>query len=303
MRRFALLLASCFAFALSLGAIPAPVAHFGFELSNGVVADSVSGKGISIPTAVSVKSDGIAGSCLALKRQEDSVLSLGKSFGFTGDFSISFWMRTSPSYRDPGAIVLARHLAGSYNGYFFMVNSEWGYGAPNKLTFYYSNATVISKSVINDGRWHHVGLAYRKNQGVYLFIDGSLDAQGPVNLIVVPDAPFVVGSITYDKPRGSYTGDIDELALFDRALDGVDFTALAENPGYFKTSTKGFYGNETLPPSGGPSTGSQSGGVPGGVPGSLPGGVGSGAVMRIILKSGQVISLPSSDIARIEFTP
>lgn len=303
MRRFALLLASCFAIALSLGAIPAPVAHFGFELSNGMVVDSVSGKGVSVPTAVSIKSDGISGNYAVLKRQEDSVLSLGKSFGFTGDFSISFWIRTSPSYRDPGAIILARHLAGSYNGYFFMLNSEWGYGAPNKLTFYYSNATVISKSIINDGRWHHVGLAYRKNQGVSLFIDGSLDAQGPANPIVVPDAPFVVGSITYDKPRGSYTGDIDELALFDRALDGVDFTALAGSPGYFNTSTKGFYGNETPSPGGGPSTGSQPGGVPGSTTGSLPSGATSGAVIRIILKSGQVISLPSSDIARIEFAP
>jgi len=47
------------------------------------------------------------------------------------------------------------HEAGSYNGYWFMVNSEWGYGAANKLTFYYSNATAVSKTTVNDGRWQH----------------------------------------------------------------------------------------------------------------------------------------------------
>ncbi|MDX9828146.1 MAG: hypothetical protein RBT73_10425, partial [Spirochaetia bacterium] len=71
---------------------------------------------------------------------------------------------------------------------------------------------------------------------------------------------------------------------------------LALTPGIFKASSKGFYGNENPPTA----TGTLPGGQPGGVPG---GSSGSGAVMRIILKSGQVISLPSSDIARIEFGP
>lgn len=296
MRRFSVLLGLLLVLASAIGAMPAPVAHFGFDVYDGKISDSVSGQSLAVPSAVSVKSDGISGSYLALKRQGDSVISLGKNFGFTGDFSISFWVRTSPGYRDSGSIALGRHLAGSYNGYFFMINGEWGYGATDKITFYYSNASAISKTSVNDGRWHHVGMVYRKNKEVYYFIDGSLEAYGPVNPIIVPEAPFLLGGITWDKPTGTFAGDIDELTFFDKALDGVDIGTLAENPGYFKAQSKGFYGNENLPTAGGTIPGGQPGGVPG-----VPSG--SGAVMRIILKSGQVISLPSSDIARIEFGP
>ncbi len=315
MRRAVLLLVVLLGFGVAVGAIPAPVAHFGFDVYDGKISDSVSGQSLAVPSAVSVKSDGISGSYVALKRQGDSVISLGKNFGFTGDFSISFWVRTSPGYRDSGSIALGRHLAGSYNGYFFMINGEWGYGATDKITFYYSNASAISKTSINDGRWHHVAAVYRKTQGATLYIDGALDAKGPANPIIIPDVPFVVGGITWDKPNGTFAGDIDELAIFDKAVESIDIGVLAKNPGYFKAQSKGFYGNENIPSAGGTTPGSQPGGVPGGpsggMPGSIPGGastgvsggVNSGAVMRIILKSGQVISLSSSDIARIEFGP
>ena len=124
MRRAVLLLVVLLLCAYATGALPEPVAHFGFNLLDGRIVDSISDQGFSLPSAVSVKSDGISGSCLTLKRQDNSVLTLGKSFGFTGDFSVAFWMRTSPGYRDTGAIILGPHSAGSYNGYFFMVNSE-----------------------------------------------------------------------------------------------------------------------------------------------------------------------------------
>jgi len=315
MRRAVLLLVVLLACGYAIGAIPAPVSHFSFDQTDGKLTESVTGQSFPLSAQVSIKPNGISGNALALRRHDESYVTLGKGYGFTGDFSIAFWMRTSPGYKDSGSILMGRHLAGSYNGYWFMVNSEWGYGAPDKLVFYYSNASVVSKTTVNDGRWHHVGLIYRKSQGAQLFIDGSLDAQGPVNPILVPDAPFALGGITWDRPHGSYTGDLDELVLFDLAVKGVDITALAENPDYFKAQSKGFYGNENIPSAGGTTPGSQPGGVPGGpsggMPGSIPGGastgvsggVNSGAVMRIILKSGQVISLPSSDIARIEFGP
>ncbi len=305
MRRVVLLLVVLLACGYAIGAIPAPVSHFGFDVYDGKIRDSISGQSLAVPSAVSVKSDGISGSYVALKRQSDSVLSLGKNFGFTGDFSISFWVRTSPGYRDSGSIALGRHLAGSYNGYFFMINGEWGYGATDKITFYYSNASAISKASINDGRWHHVAAVYRKTQGATLYIDGALDAKGPVNPIIVPDAPFVVGGITWDKPNGTFAGDIDELAIFDKALEASEIGTLALTPGIFKASSKGFYGNENPPTATGTLPGGQPGGVPGGSSGSSGSGgeLSGGAVMRIILKSGQVISLPSSDITRIEFGP
>jgi len=62
-------------------------------------------------------------------------------------------------------------------------------------------------------------------------------------------------------------------------------------PGIFKTLPKGFYGNELQPPTGRIGSGGAFG------PGGMPGGgvlvVGGSPIMRITLKSSQVISLLS----------
>jgi hypothetical protein len=188
----------------SIGATPAPVVHFSFDLYDGEISDSVGVQSLALPSGVSVKADGVSGSYFSLKRQEDFMLSMSKSFGFADDFSISFWMRTSPGYTDSGSILLGRHLTSSCNGYWFMLNSGWGYGAMDKLVFFlFQRDDGVHKTMENDGRWHHVGLVYRRSQGAFLFIDGALNIKGPVNPILILDAHFVLGGITWDKPRGT----------------------------------------------------------------------------------------------------
>jgi len=237
MKKFTAFMILFVACVLISAAIPQPVAYYSFDQADGRLRDSVNGGTTVIPSTVAIRSGGPAGSFLSLQRQESSCLSLGKGYGFAGDFSISFWMRTSTGYRDTGAMLLGRHAAGYSNGYWFMINAEWGYGAPDKLTFYYSNATVVSKTSLNDGRWHHVGVSIRKGEGAALFIDGVIEAKGQAMPMVVPDADFVLGGINWDKPKGSFTGDIDELALFDRAVEAADMQGMAANPGWFLTQS------------------------------------------------------------------
>lgn len=265
-------------------AIPQPAAYFSFDQADGSVRDSVSGGAFALPSSVAIRSGGPAGSFLNLQRMDSSFVSLGKGYGFSGDFSIAFWMRTAAGYKDTGAIILGRHMAGWTNGYWFMINAEWGYGAPNKLTFYYSNATVVSKTSLNDGRWHYVGLSLKKGEGASLFIDGVLEAKGPPVAMVVPDAEFVLGGLNWGSPHGSFAGDIDELGIFDRALEAADMKAMAANAGWFRVQGTN-PGVPELP------------GMPG-VPGTTNP---SGVSMKITLKNGQVITLPAADIAKIEF--
>jgi len=218
MRKVIVALMFCALALAAAGAMPAPIAYYSFNPAGAGIVDAVSGDSSVVPPSAALRPDGVSGSCLELRHQDDSVVSLGRKFGFTGDFSLSFWLRTAPGYSEEGAIVLSRHQAGSYNGYFVQLNTAWGYGAPNKLTFYYSNASVISKSNVNDGNWHHIGIAYRKDSGAELYMDGRLEAKGPSNPILVPNVDFVLGSVTWDKPRGTFAGRVDELALFDQAL-------------------------------------------------------------------------------------
>ena len=293
MRRTITAVIALCALAASVSALPAPIAFYSADSSLRLLRDSVSGRTAPVPASASIVAGGPQGSYIALKRQDDGVVSLGRIFGFQGDFSIAFTMKTPTGYQDRGAMLLGRHQAGSYNGYWFMVNSEWGYGAPNKLTFYYSNATVISTSDVNDGRWHAVAVSYSVNSGVELYIDGRLEAKGPPNPIQVPNVDFLIGTISWPQPQGTVTFDLSGLALFDRTISGSDAAYIAANPQWYvgqgwsqgwgqqpQQTGQGFFGNQN-----------QQGGQE----------VSRPSTMRIVLKNGQVLSIPTSEILRIEF--
>jgi hypothetical protein len=255
----------------SLFALPTPLAHFSFNGGAGEIKEVMSGAVFKLPASVKSLPGGVSGEYLSLKRQEDSYVPLGKEYGFTGDFSLSFWMRTPEGYRDSGSIILSRHLAGSYNGYFVMVNSEWGMGQTDKLMFYHSNATIVSKTSVNDGRWHHVGIVYRKTLGAELYIDGKFEGKSGPAEMWVPDVNFTLGALTFGRPSGSFGGDIDELSIFGQAISAQDMAGIAASPGWFSRDL-------TVLPN--PATGSK---------------------LKITLRNGQVLTLPTSEILKMEF--
>lgn len=277
MKKYILLFTVVLAAIGTAGALPNPVALFTFDRAATPATNAATGETFLLPATVQVRSGGASGTCLAFSRNDTSYVSLGRRFGFTGNYTISFWMRTAPGYRETGSMLLSRHAAGSYNGLWFMLNTEWGYGQQDKLTFYYSNATVISRTSVNDGRWHHVGLVHRAS-GVELYIDGRLEAKGGPASETIPDVDFVLGAITWERPHGNFAGDLDEVALFDAALREDEVVALVAAPAYFSAWLP--TGSPLLPP--GPA-------------------VADDAVMKITLRNGQEIAIAVADIANIIF--
>lgn len=271
MKKFAILFVSLFIAFGSLFALPTPLAHFSFNGGSGEIREIISGAVFKLPAFVKSLPGGVSGEYLSLRRQDDSFVQLSKEYGFTGDFSLSFWMRTPLGYRDNGSIILSRHLAGSYNGYFVMVNSEWGIGQQDKLVFYHSNATIVSKTSINDGRWHHVGISYRKTLGAELYIDGKFEGKSSPAEMWVSDVNFTLGGLTFGKPVGSFGGDIDELSIFSQAISAQDVASIAANPGWFSRDVS-----------------------------VLPNPL-AGSHLKITLKNGQILSLSTSEILKMEF--
>lgn len=283
MRKVAAFLIIAFAGAALAAALPKPVALFTFDTDGWQVVNQNSGAAYPVPQSVAIRPGGVSGNYLALTRRDDAYVPLGKPFGFEGEYSFSFWMRTAPGYRETASMLLSRHAAGSYNGLWFMVNAEWGYGQTDKLTFYYSNVSIVSKTSVNDGRWHHVGVAHRK-AGAELYIDGRLEGRGGPANVVMPNVDFVLGAITWDRPHGNFSGDLDELAIFEQPLGDRDFAELAANPQYFAAPRTSPYFLSTGP-------------------GQGPGQQGKAPeqVMRITLRDGQVLTIPVQDIGKIEF--
>lgn len=263
------------AFALEgVGALPAPAAFFSFSETGRTISDSVTGNTIALQGSVALVSGGVSGNCLSIAQKDDGYCSFGTAFGFQGDFSFSLWLRTVPRYSPTESIILDRHSTdGSWNGYFLFVNTAWGYGSPNKVSFYYTNGVVVSKTSVNDGTWHQIGIVYRKNIGVELYIDGKLETKGPpppIPMDIRANLNFILGAMTWDKPHGNFGGDLDELMIFDQALSQADMAYLMANPRYLDSK-------------GSDLTMSDSG------------------QMKILMKDGRVIIVPTAEILRIEF--
>lgn len=88
---------------------------------------------------------------------------------------------------------------------------------------------------MNDGLWHLVGATLTWGPGGSsatgtLFVDGAAVATvSPVNLTGVAGGSFAIGSEgarTRGVPAGFFTGEIDEVEIFDRALTQADFVAI-----------------------------------------------------------------------------
>ena len=95
-------------------AFPNPAALFTFDGATTHAANAATGETFPLPATVQVRSGGASGSCLAFARNDASYVSLGRKFAFSGDCTISFWMRTAPGYQETGSMLMSRHAAGSF---------------------------------------------------------------------------------------------------------------------------------------------------------------------------------------------
>ena len=143
-----------------------------------------------------------------------------------GDLTLAAWIRTSNASRTE-SIISKYDLSGAEDGYIFETNSA-GY-----LALQLGGADILGNGLfvdgthkINDGQWHHVVLLIRAGQDVSFYVDGGLSsvyyltsAQGafspPVNLGgLVP---------THSSP---FTGAMDEVRIYSRALSTAEIAAL-----------------------------------------------------------------------------
>lgn len=267
-------------------AMPPPVAYFSFDQEGSRLVEEVSKDSFTLPAGAALRPSKVSGGYLELTRQDSAFISLGRRFGFAGDFSISFWTKVQAGFRDGSAFLVGRHQAGWTNGYFFVLNTESGFGQTDKLSFYCNNTVITSKTSMNDGAWHHVALVYKKDVGMQLFVDGILEASGPATPITIPEADFMIGSIHWSNPHGTWPGDLDELALFETALSQYDVMDLATKRAYLKQQGKG-------PPAGGKGPQATAG---------SPGSAQKAAVKLVIsLRDGRVLEIPVEQIGSMEF--
>ena len=155
---------------------------------------------------------------------------------FDGDFTIALWFKTRY-----WGVMLGRR-AGCWNvppytGEDFDLTAE-GYVAVEVFTSGPGYFSLHSPPGFNDGAWHHAAMV-RRGDVFHLVVDGSTTAthaisgdfvdpsRSPSYLGVGRCTPGAPGSNGTQDGRAWYTGALDEVAFYDRALSPDELVAQA----------------------------------------------------------------------------
>jgi hypothetical protein len=223
---------------LSAAAPAAPVAHWRFDEEGGTIAqDSIGGFHGTLQGNVRFAPGlGASGGAVRLDRAPISggLVNMGNVLGLTGtDFTIVEWVKTpSPS----NMCALSKSWGGGTpNGYFLSLNTDGTWGQPGKAFFYDSihpGAEVISTTTVTDGPWHQVVVVHQSSVKE-IYVDGVLEASKPSGGVAPNVAPLLVGGVTqpWGALTGLYSGLIDDVQVYYRALSAVDVKFLFDHPG------------------------------------------------------------------------
>lgn len=219
-----------------------PVAHWKFDEAPGstVAVDSVGTvNGTLSPTGAGFVTGGRSGNAMSLSSAANGLVDFGPNFGFTNDFTVVSWIKTAPGDATQSGNWLSKHVSGTTTGYILSYN--WPFRPANKAIF--SGGTryefglfvdvPASTTSVNDGSWHQVVGVHRTTGNVTIYVDGApvegSIAGSPVN---PNNAPFLIGGVVVGStPTAMYSGLVDDVQLYNRALSDGEIDYLFLNPG------------------------------------------------------------------------
>ena len=150
----------------------------------------------------------------------------------TNAISVTGWFKTTQAATATASVI--RH-----DGNFTALQIT---GTGNAQAALWANGTLTSVTfpwTYNNNAWHHVASTYDMTQGCKIYIDGTLVAsnttlRGPLSTATVAGgtapSPFMLGA----KEGGSefYTGSLDEVSVWNRALSQNEISSLAAGGAY-----------------------------------------------------------------------
>lgn len=139
----------------------------------------------------------------------------------TGDFSIDFWMQPDGTAAPFAVQSILDKRSGSYRGYHvYFYNNLGAAGGTVGLQLADGGWTNYGTNVaIPKNEWTHVAISVRRGpNGGKIWVNGVLATQfTPTNGSLTSTAALNIGGHNY-SPSASFRGQVDELAIYDRAL-------------------------------------------------------------------------------------
>jgi hypothetical protein len=150
-------------------------------------------------------------------------LAAGSLFGFPAGaaFTLEAWVRTSVVATSGFPYVLSRRTATPRQGYDLWVDQAGGGGISVAIEVYVGSGMSLVTPFPTTTSYVHIVATYGASlASIYVNggIDGGANNTNAIDTSGEVDASFLVGS----GPDGFYfTGDLDEIAIYDHALDGA----------------------------------------------------------------------------------
>ena len=153
------------------------------------------------------------------------------AFEFSGDFTISFWIKG-------GAQQGTVYFLGKYTGY-----ANVGYGIGTGLSNepyaflqthgYPTGAYADGGNQLTDDQWHQLVAVYARGSALSVYVDGALAASTAaivnVTEILANDDHLLLGQITSGQ---AFNGKLDDVRIYNRAISTDEIASLfnAESP-------------------------------------------------------------------------
>jgi len=165
-------------------------------------------------------------------------VAVGTPLDLQSDISLALWVKTTNSSRTE-ALVGKYSAAGSESGYLLRTTAagvvELQLGG-NNVAFGGRVATDGTK--INDGNWHHVAVVIKLGVNVTFYVDGVASSTRAVGAAALANSSRFQMGLNPWSPYGTYfTGTMDEVRVYNRALSPLDVITLAQPTGSLPSDT------------------------------------------------------------------
>jgi hypothetical protein len=152
----------------------------------------------------------------------------------TGDITLALWVNTLNNSRTE-ALLSRYSAAGTEYGYLLRTSPtghlELRLGGNNLAGGAATNIADTGKT-INDGQYHHVAAVMSITEGVTFYIDGLPSSSSSVSLVARSGGSPLQFGLTGWFGYGTYfTGSMDDVRIYNRALSAAEILSLATSAG------------------------------------------------------------------------
>ena len=209
--------------------------------ASGNVLDSSGGNYTGVPTGTTVTA-GKYGNGRNLNGTSDFIQVTNNSnydIG-TGDYTVNTWV-----YRNANATTNLRFLSKGAN---LVTQKGWTlYGSDTGVNITIGNGTTrlgTGASYLGPGNWNFVTMVVKRNDRIYLYINGVLANSADITSFGVQDLSYAGANAFFGRSSDGaaplyWPGKIDHVSIFKSALTAEEISDMYNNYGYGTTSYTG----------------------------------------------------------------